>query len=458
MQEDVTRLERFIFRKMSETKMPGLSLAVLKNGKLNYRRSFGYRDVKNGKQATYDTLFGLGSLTKSMTALAVMMLYERKLLDIDDPVDNYIPLTLHPMGEKIRVRHLMSHTSGIPALAYAEAILPHIKSSENWLPISNYHDVLLFINGASSWVHSRPGEKWFYLNEGYILLGGIIEKVSGNTYTDFIKENILRPLKMSRSFFSQENAEKDSNFAVPYMTTNDGDKIPSTYYYSDLTSDGGLISCASDMVNYLEMFLGGGAFRGKKIVATETIKEMTKPHAVAPDRLLNGENLQYGYGLVVNPSFLGSTLISHSGSVYVSTAYMGMVPSSGVGVIVLANSSGYPLNSIGDYALATFMGRSAVDVNAIRRENIYDDLSGVYESYMGILHFTVKRSEGLLWIEFRDRHQILSLPIFPRDIEGDVKHFDMVSIDRTVPVEFIEENGVKYLEYERFKLKKIIQE
>ena len=141
----------------------------------------------------------------------------------------------------MQISHLLNHTSGIPALAYAEATLPHIKSSENWLPILNYEGVLRFMNGAEKWIHSKPGADWFYLNEGYILLGGIIELVTGKMYPDFIKESILIPLGMYRSFFNQDEAESDSQFATPYMTTDEGDKVPSTYYYSDLVSDGGLI-------------------------------------------------------------------------------------------------------------------------------------------------------------------------------------------------------------------------
>jgi hypothetical protein len=93
-------------------------------------------------------------------------------------------------------------------------------------------------------------------------------------------------------------------------------------------------------------------------------------------------------------------------------------------------------------------------VESIKRERVYDELVGVYESYMGIILFKVKRSSGFLWIEFKDRHIDQILPIIPGDIDGPIKRFDLVSLDRRIPIEFIEINSDKYMIYERYKLRK----
>jgi CubicO group peptidase (beta-lactamase class C family) len=104
--------------------MPGLSIVVVRDGEERYQRSFGYQDLESRKPATPETLYCVGSLTKSMTALAIMILHERKQLSINDPVQNFMPITLRPMGEQIRIRHLLNHTSGVPQQARRGLVLP----------------------------------------------------------------------------------------------------------------------------------------------------------------------------------------------------------------------------------------------------------------------------------------------------------------------------------------------
>jgi CubicO group peptidase (beta-lactamase class C family) len=203
-------LETFVLERMSKTKLSAVSLAIVDGDRIIYERGFGLRNRELGLPATPATNYNIGSVTKSFTCVAIMQLQEKGLLSIEDPVDKFVDLRLKPFGEPVLIRHLMSHTSGLPATAYLENLLRyHHGATDRLLPLGNVADMLTFMNGAEDWVETRPGERWFYLNEGYVLLGAIIEQVTGRPYADYIREEILLPLGMARSFHQKALADSD---------------------------------------------------------------------------------------------------------------------------------------------------------------------------------------------------------------------------------------------------------
>ncbi|MBS7652805.1 MAG: serine hydrolase [Candidatus Bathyarchaeia archaeon] len=442
---------------MSETKLPGLSISAIKDGEVVYSRGFGFRDLATGRPATPETLYCIGSVTKSFTCISIMQLQEKGLLDVEDPVEKYLPLSLRSCGEPVKIWHLMSHTSGIPALAYAEAVIRHtMRASERWLPISGYRDMFTFMGEAEGWAYTKPGERWFYLNEGYILLGYVIEKVSGEGYVDYVRRHILEPLGMRRSFFYKDEVEGDPDAATPYIVTKEGERIPSTYPYGAILSDGGLISNALDMAEYIKMYLNYGEYKGFRVLGEDLIREMMKPRVKTPDEpFISNYVRYYGYGLGINRDFYGYDLISHGGSVSVATAYMGFVPERKVGVMILANGSGYPLSYMGEYALALLLGRDPKDHPVFIYERVQEELEGVYETYKATMRAKVARRGSLLTLDMGDRYRELMVPLIPLEFKGDRALFQGISMDRKIPVEFIKDGGETYLLYERYKLRKI---
>jgi CubicO group peptidase (beta-lactamase class C family) len=210
------QLEKFVFEKIAQTKLPGLSMALIKGDEVAWSRGFGYRDVERGLPATDHTLYSIGSVSKSFTCLAIMQLAEQGKLSVDDPIEKYMPFDIHLGGETICIKHFMSHTSGIPALGYAEQLIGEaIGSTESWLPIATAADMLTFLQGAQDWTWTKPGERWFYFNEGYVLLGAIIEQVSGMIFEDYIYQHIFEPLGMSRSFYAKSAFDADPDAAIP---------------------------------------------------------------------------------------------------------------------------------------------------------------------------------------------------------------------------------------------------
>ncbi|MEM3006217.1 MAG: serine hydrolase, partial [Candidatus Bathyarchaeia archaeon] len=160
-------------------------------------------------------------------------------------------------------------------------------------------------------------------------------------------------------------------------------------------------------------------------------------------------------GVGIKRDFYGYDLISHGGSVSVATAYMGFVPERKVGVMILANGSGYPLSYMGEYALALLLGRDPKDHPVFIYERVQEELEGVYETYKATMRAKVARRGSLLTLDMGDRYRELMVPLIPLEFKGDRALFQGISMDRKIPVEFIKDGGETYLLYERYKLRKI---
>ncbi len=450
------KLDGFILEKIAETHLPGVSVAAVRGSDTVYARGYGMRDIAAGRPATPETLYCIGSITKSFTCISVMQLQERGKLSVNDPVGEYLPIELSAKGDPVRLLHLMSHTSGIPATAYAEAVIRYaMRSADAYFPLASGKDMFTFLDGAPAWAHIAPGKRWFYLNEGFRLLGEVIEKASGERYTDYVREHILDPLGMRRSTFSQEMVADDADAATPYIVARDGAQIPSTYPYGIVGSDGGLISCASEMAEYLKMLLNGGESKGKRILSADSLAEMMKPRIRTPDQPWVTKSVrEYGYGLGINTEPNGSVTISHGGSVTTATGQLAFVPSNGFGVIVLANGAGYPLATFGDYALSTLAGKDPEHLPAVRFERMLTDLTGNYETYKGTMKGKVTRRGSLLQLDTGDKYRDVSVPLVPLDWESPVKTFEGFVGDRKQIAEFYVEDGEHYIIYERYKLRR----
>ena len=452
MSGDFEDLEGFILEKMSRTKIPGLSIAIVEGDETVYVRGFGFRNLSSGLPATPRTLYGIGSVTKSFTAMAVMKLVEEGKISLDDPVEKYIPVKLRPLGETVSVHHLLTHSSGVPALAYAEAFIRGVLGLDNhWLPVSSPEDIIAFMRDAEKWAVSRPGENFFYLNEGYVLLGYIISKLSGVSYEEYIKKRILKPLRINRTFFSKSDIEDDEDKATAYIVDREEKHIPSAFPFG-ITSDGGIVSNVLDLSNYIKMHINRGRFEERKIISGEMLELMEKTHINLPYEVFGGES--YGYGWMITPNFHGYRLVSHGGSVLVYTAYVGYIPEKKIGVTLLANASGYLLSHIGVYALSQLLGVAPEASPFIKSDKILGRLEGEYETYMGTMKVNVKKKGDFLYIEIKDKYTEEIIPLIPEELEEDQAMFYTISGGRRYTADFkIKEDGIELI-YERYKLLK----
>jgi CubicO group peptidase (beta-lactamase class C family) len=445
-------LETFVLERMAKTKLSGVSIALIEGDQIVWSRGFGLRDREQGLPATPQTNYNIGSVTKSFTCVAIMQLQERGLLSIEDPVEKFLDLRLKPFGEPIRIRHLMSHTSGLPATAYLENLLRyHHGATDKFLPLGTIQDMLAFMNGAADWIETRPGERWFYLNEGYVLLGAIIEKLTGRPYADYIREEILLPLEMNRSFHQRALAQQDPEMAVPYAVEKDGRHVAKQYPWGQAEADGGLISNVLDLARYVQFYLRGGT----PLLSPRSIEQMAKPWVRTPNQTPAGEPVGY-YGLGLSSTTLfGHRLVGHTGLMYVATAAMRFLPERKLGAVVLANGSGYPLANIADFGLATLLGEDPWQIPALRTERLLEELTGRYETYRSTYGCEVRRKGDTLQLVFKTKHSEETVPLVPSALGSESAQFLSFGGGAQQIVEFHRRLAGTELLYERYKMRRV---
>jgi CubicO group peptidase (beta-lactamase class C family) len=450
MPDDFASLEAFVLDVMQKAKTPGLSISVVMDDRIEFARGFGFRDVSAGLPATPRTVYGIGSVTKSFTALSIMQLADEGRIALDDSVEKYVPTVPKPFGESPTIHHLLSHSSGLPALGYAEAFMSEVQGSDHFsLPLSTPEDVIAFTKDAKDWAVSKPGTRFFYLNEGYVLLGCIIAKVTGKSYEEYVRERILLPLRMTRTFFSKADVEREEDRATPYMIDREGKQIPSSFPYG-VNADGGLVTNVIDLSNYVRMCMNHGTLDGRTLVSRKMFDAMTQPHIAMPYIQDFGTEF-YGYGWGITPDFYGSKLVSHAGGVGVHEAYVGYVPEKRIGVAIQANPSTYPLEQIGMYALAGLLGIDANSLPFVRRDRVLHELQGEYETYKGTIKISVRRKGDFLLAEFKGKHAKETFPLVPVKLQEDYASFYTLQDGARITTEFHVRGGSIEWIFERYK-------
>lgn len=448
------RLNDYVSKAMQKHRVPGLSLTIVREGKILYSRGYGHRDLENRKIATENTLYGVGSVTKSFTALAVMQLREKGLLKTDDPITDYIKAyRVDDLARETTISHLLSHTSGMPSLNVAEIVLfRDLGTDTSSIPISGYDDFFDLINGSSEERHSSPGNKLLYWNEGYTILGKLVEELSGKSYSHYVQENILTPLGMQRSVFTRKNAMADKDNSTPYYKDKDGNNRPSSISDDTLVlAPGGLISSSLELSRYLGLWTGRNG-RKSDLLSAEGLEELIKPRIKSSFAGLFGPTY-YGYGWMRTDNFLGKTLIMHSGSVAASSGFVGFLPHLRAGVSIGANTSDAPTTRVGMYALALLMNDDAArELPFVRLEKTRERLKGEYTDYRGYTGVKIDEgADGLLNMSIDSNEYHMTIPII-MDGDGFYTVIDDARLD--LEIRFKGERGVEiYFERHRFAKK-----
>ncbi|MFX0124742.1 MAG: serine hydrolase [Candidatus Hodarchaeota archaeon] len=441
LSEQIKNFELRIPPLMQKSQIPGLAIAIVKDQQVIYSHGFGARDLKEKLPVNSDSLFGIGSVTKSFTCLAVMQLAEAGQLDLGDPVSKYIPFNLDRTDDPITIRHLMSHTSGIPNLGSAETVIAReCLNAETYIPLSTTDDVLRFFNGASEEIRFAPGEHFFYYNGGYALLALIIEKTSGMEFEDYIQAKILTPLEMNRSTLKEEEFEQDPNKATAYLLKPQG-KIEPTKHMFDKAAKGagGLFSSVTELGNYLIMIMNGGIYKEKKVLDQKSIQDMYEiQKGTRQDHGMYGD-FGYGYGWVIIENFLGHKLYGHGGSTLVSAAYIGFLPEMKLGIALVANNGNAPLGIFGQAMLAMMLGKTIeVDIPFFKVQKKFEKFVGQYTSYSKIYNPKITLKEGMLFYELKVVDFInQKVPLIPKNRTIDNNEFYIYNMGMIEPVKFI---------------------
>ncbi|WP_438393229.1 serine hydrolase [Caballeronia sp. DA-9] len=349
-------LDTLIRDAMQEWQIPGLALAITRDGEEDWIRGYGLRDVEAGLPVTGDTQFILCSVTKSFTALGLAMLVDEGRLDWSMPVRDYLPeFRLHDAAatERVTVIDLLSHHTGLPRHDWIW--MPGDLSRAEMLAALRYLEPSKDIRTT-----------YQYCNLGYVAAGMVTERISGQTWEDFTRERIMRPLGMVNIGFSDTDLERAPDSARPYIL-HDQDKAGEfvrqrarLWPIAD-TPAGGINVAASDMARYMRLYLADGMVDGVRLVSSARLKALYEPrvHTGKSHFAEIGES-HYGLGLATH-HYRGERVISHSGGWIGWSTLMSLLPERRSGVAVLINRGGSPLADIVTNAILDhLMGKDAI--------------------------------------------------------------------------------------------------
>jgi CubicO group peptidase (beta-lactamase class C family)/D-alanyl-D-alanine dipeptidase len=343
-QDVIKRLEEAIRYEVAAKSLPALSIALVDRSGEVWSEGFGFQDAAQNVPATADTIYRVGSVSKLFTDLAVMQLVEQKKLDLDQPVQDYLPSFApgNPFGGPITLRQLMSHRAGL------------VREP----PVGNYFDpteptlaaTVASLN-ATSLVY-KPATRTKYSNAGITVVGAVVEQQLNTAYSRRIDEAILRPLGMTSSSFVLTPA-LEARLAYASMWTYDGRRFAAPKFALGIAPAGNLYSSVRDLAKFLACILQEGRVGDGVLLRPETFKQMTSPR---PE--IDGKPQEFAIGFQVD-ELDGQRRIGHGGAVYGFSTEVEALPGRHLGVAVVAalDVSNGTVERLAEYALRLMLAQ-----------------------------------------------------------------------------------------------------
>ncbi|UTE72066.1 beta-lactamase family protein [Rossellomorea marisflavi] len=389
--DKVTSFEKNAKKLITKYMIPGVAIGLAQDAIPVYEKGFGFRNVDNQLPVTMDTVFGIASVTKSFTCMAIMQLQEAGKLSVQDPVFKYLPelLNLRNTTDKMTVHHFMTHSAGLPPLPtilYANKKSVDITQSEykdfkhndsNQKSIHDYEQLMEFISQLEFDLLGEPGSEFSYSNDCYALLGAIIERVSGVPFERYIKENILLPAGMINSCFLFEELPGNKNITSLYASRMKDHKAEifedSTWPDApSMRAAGYLKSTVRDMLKYTRIFTNNGKVGENQILNSNSVQQMIYPHIeFEPGKY-------YGYGFMIDPNYFGGTLIEHGGNFKGIASQLCIIPERRIAGVILTNLARVPSPKILKGALNIVENRN-FDATSDNYEEFECTLKDLYE-------------------------------------------------------------------------------
>lgn len=313
-----------IKKEMEQRKVTGLSIALVDDQRVVWAEGFGFADKSNKVPATPETIYRTGSISKLFTATAAMQLVEQGKLDIDKPLQTYLPdfsiKSRFPNVCPITPRNIMTHHSGLPS------DLRKGMWTKNPEPFENIVEQI-----KDEYVANSPDLIFSYSNLGVTLLGDALERVTGQAYASYMEASVLSPLGMNNSSFSQ-GPDHPSLAAKSYRK---GEEVEETAL-RDLPA-GGLNSTVLDLSRFMQMVFAGGRAGEHQLIRPETLAEMLRPQNTAP--LDFDARIGLAWGLGGTDIQNAGLVASHDGATLCQRSQLVMLPEHKLGIVVLANSA-----------------------------------------------------------------------------------------------------------------------
>lgn len=337
-QESFKEVEKYIVNHLIENKIPGIACCVVKEDRMIWSGAYGWANIENGAGMSTDGIMNIASISKTITATAVMQLWEKELIELDADINPYLPFSVrnpnHP-DLPISIFHLLTHTSSIVdgdsyGASYSDG--DPVISLEDWLrgylvPGGAFYD------GKQNFSMEEPGSKRQYSNVGFGLLGYLVEQVSGIPFNEYCLQHIFSPLGMIQSgwFIHEIDSRKH---ITPYEFREDKNQGLNLYSFPNYP-DGLLRTSVQELSYFLLAIINGGKYNGKRILEKKTLKMMLQP-AIEMDE---------GQGLCWHRIDYES-LWGHSGGDPGVATYMYFNPGTRTGVITFQNNHNGDLFSI----------------------------------------------------------------------------------------------------------------
>jgi CubicO group peptidase (beta-lactamase class C family) len=352
----ISEFEDYINKVVESGTPPGMSLAVVKNDSIVYSKGFGWADEPRKIYATPTTVYHWWSCTKIATAIAILQLQESGKLSLNDPVVRHLPFfeVKYPSdtSKRVTILNLLNHTSGLPD--------PSMFTFIRWIhhdedPPVNQTDFIRKVLPDYSKLKFEPGDHAEYSNIGYMVLGAVIEKVTGTTYEDYVRQNILQPLGMNHTdFLYTKETESDEaagthptfNLMTPILCLMGGSYIRELHWshlwmkrvYTDQTPSSGLIGSAIDAARLAAAYLNGGALDGRRILSQESITTMTFEGQI---KAKNEDSLNYHRQRICWQIYgkSGRWVLTHDGGGPGFYAKIQLYPDEHLGFVVFTNDA-----------------------------------------------------------------------------------------------------------------------
>jgi D-alanyl-D-alanine carboxypeptidase len=308
-------IDDYVLGAMRKQHVPGVSVAIVRDGKIVLAKGYGLANVELSVPATEKTVYQLASVTKQFTATAIMMLAEDGKLGLGDEISKHLP-DLPTAWKAVAIRQLLNHTSGIKSYT---SVKDFFKSARKDYTRREILDLV-----AKEPLEFPPGEKWNYSNTGYFLLGMIIEKVSGKSYGEFLDERIFKPLGMTQTRVNDLQAiipNRAQGYHWNGKVLRNGEYVSPTQPFAA----GMLVSTVSDLVKW------DAALGSEKLLKKSALESMW-----LPTPLSKGSPAEYGMGWQVKP-VNGHRLVSHGGGIPGFSTQISRFLDDRLTVIVLTN-------------------------------------------------------------------------------------------------------------------------
>jgi CubicO group peptidase (beta-lactamase class C family) len=389
-------LDGLVIEKFNKHTPVGLAVGVVHNGELVYAKGFGMADIDKKKPVTPDTIFRIGSISKTFTTIGLMQLWEQGKFDLDDPVNPHLKTykVLHddPYAPSITFRHMMTHTSGI---GETRSIPDALKSLTGKLEIAADPDEPVvplgeFYNGCLR-AEVYPGMKWAYANHAYATLGQLIEDISGEKFEEYMIKHVLDPLGMTCSDYLLSERVR-AEFAQGYnLKKGKFEKVP--YQRIIIGAAGSIFSSVNEMAKYATALMNGGKTPIGSILKEDTLEMMMTPQLDTDPRV-------FGMGLTYWLEKYGDhKVVEHGGGWSGFISSFRVAPKDKVGVIVFTNCSNMISDVLGKAIMRRLLGEpdpveNIPPKNVLQEAHRWPELVGFYGPLPGFL------TNARLWMQF----------------------------------------------------------